>query len=818
MEKKWIQKIIATAIAAVMLFAAACGSAGTPASAEQTAAAEAPASADPVPACGADADPTYTYRFYLGASPLTWNPHTWELDSDFETMWLLQTPLWDIIMSEDGEGWEWLFEEAESYEDITAAFADKERWGVPADAAEGHVFQINLRQDLKWCDGTPINAESYVSSAKLLLDPQLLNYRASALYHTSIAPVNSFEYFFSGKAGQPRFYEAWTAEDAVDAYYFNPAAAHDFLWDYSLHDWVGYEEFEYDGDGVNRYEKYEDLYDFIEITDEVKADLLVFAANFGDDDPGAWLHFAHYIHGVYEEVDWEDVGFFVNDEYSFIMVTKLPNSAWDIMYGLWHIGILVHEETYTAGMHQVGGLMATSYGTSLETTRSHGPYRMISYEIDKQAVYERNPYWYGWNDPRYENWYQATHYVIDIVPDHGTALQLFNQGLLDYLLLVSDDMVVYRFSDYLLRKPSSETARFIFATSLESLIALENEAGDGANKRVLHYSDFRRGFSLAIDRSSLVMQATAGALPQLFLFNDMYYYDISNDPASVYRNSVPAMEAAVRMYGLTYGPGEDFEYLEDAYHALTGYDVEAAREAFQAAYIQAVSDGNYTDGQPVQINVMATGGTVLTADQIRRQDMMNDFITDATIGTGFEGMINITYQFGAPNRYADLWEGRQEVIMGSWFGGYLDVFNFILNYVCPEYAGGMHQLTETNGWDPTGETITIAADFYGNGSETLTRTFTQWARDITAGGEFSGNVPVSLIVMAELEMGVLESYQAVPILSATDIQMRSMKVEYGTYDFNPMYEYGYLRMVTFNYTDAEWAAFVAAQGGTLNYE
>jgi oligopeptide transport system substrate-binding protein len=33
-----------------------------------------------------------------------------------------------------------------------------------------------------------------------------------------------------------------------------------------------------------------------------------------------------------------------------------------------------------------------------------------------------------------------------------------------------------------------------------------------------------------------------------------------------------------------------------------------------------------------------------------------------------------------------------------------------------------------------------------------------------------------------------------------------------------MYGFGGIELMSFNYTDAEWAEFVASQGGTLNYE
>ena len=48
--------------------------------------------------------------------------------------------------------------------------------------------------------------------------------------------------------------------------------------------------------------------------------------------------------------------------------------------------------------------------------------------------------------------------------------------------------------------------------------------------------------------------------------------------------------------------------------------------------------------------------------------------------------------------------------------------------------------------------------------------------------------------------------------------MLSYQCSYYTPDYNIMYGFGGIELMTYNYTDAEWAEFVAEQGGTLSYE
>ena len=44
------------------------------------------------------------------------------------------------------------------------------------------------------------------------------------------------------------------------------------------------------------------------------------------------------------------------------------------------------------------------------------------------------------------------------------------------------------------------------------------------------------------------------------------------------------------------------------------------------------------------------------------------------------------------------------------------------------------------------------------------------------------------------------------------------KESFETLNYNIMYGFGGTRLMTYNYSDIEWADYVASQGGTLSYE
>ena len=70
---------------------------------------------------------------------------------------------------------------------------------------------------------------------------------------------------------------------------------------------------------------------------------------------------------------------------------------------------------------------------------------------------------------------------------------------------------------------------------------------------------------------------------------------------------------------------------------------------------------------------------------------------------------------------------------------------------------------------------------------------------------------------AQLEEIYLKFYYRIPLCSTTVCTLLSYQINYYTEDYNIMYGFGGLRLMTYNYNDADWAAYVKSEGGTLNY-
>lgn len=148
-----------------------------------------------------DAAASYTYRgTYSGVG--TWSPTDWEISSEFDMLGYTVSVFYGFWMNETKDGYDIVPELAADFPvDVRADYAGNETYGVPADAAEGYAWQVTMRQDAVWQDGTPITAGDVEYTLQQFLSPEMKNYRASLFYQGVIALANAEGYYNSEKAG-----------------------------------------------------------------------------------------------------------------------------------------------------------------------------------------------------------------------------------------------------------------------------------------------------------------------------------------------------------------------------------------------------------------------------------------------------------------------------------------------------------------------------------------------------------------------------------------------------------------------------------------
>jgi len=827
-----MKKFLALLLVLTMVLSmAACGKSDAPAA--TTPAADATAPTGPVY--------EYTYRSSSTALGNNWNPHAWEVNVEQTMMNYVLAPLATMSIEDSENGvYQWIYVAADSVEDVTAAHQDDLTKfnvvlpeGQTAEETEkGFVFEIKLNPDMKWEDGTQINADSYIYSMKALLDPAMKNYRANLYISGESAVAGGYEYYYAGST-------AWT--DAASAYKMADLVVTDgayttadgspvmfalttplsWLGGNSLKDYVdAYADTMFDVASFEALMAQADDEGNVAVNEETIAlltNVITFSADWGEtaENVSDYLVTGQ----TYGEFGYEGVGCYKVDEYTIRYVTK---TQLDINYFLTSCASswLVHEGLYEAGKDTSGKLVTTNYCTSKETTMSCGPYRIESLQAGKQIVYVKNENYYLFNQDetgRYVGYtdylvdgesveaYQADRVVIDVM-DVDATKQAFLKGQLSEWTPTADDMVTYATSDQMYKEPETYTMSFFFNCGLENLKEMDNSKGN-TNSVVLSNINFRRAFSLAIDRDEWV-GATEGFLPAYSMLNSLYYYNIYEDPSSSYRNSDPAKQAIVNFYGVEYGEGTPYADLDAAHDSINGYNLTEAQKLMKQACEELVADGLYTAGEPIVIRIGWAKGALGSPDN-QQCTLIQKYINAAAEGSGF-GSITLEPVGNINDRYGDVPKGEYAIGYGAWGGAAFYPFrNFQVYCDTTEY-----DINELGCWDPSTETLTLTVE-----GEEVTKTWQDWSKCMIGSGDMANkSFETKLQILADMEENYMNFFYRIPLASSTLPFLMSYQCNQYTEDYNIMYGFGGLELMTFNYTDAEWEAYVAEQGGTLSYE
>lgn len=479
------------------------------------------------------------------------------------------------------------------------------------------------------------------------------------------------------------------------------------------------------------------------------------------------------------EADYDTtVGCYKVDDYT---INYVMESQIDYYYALTSFTStwLVYENLYEAGKDTTGALVTTNYGTSVETSMSYGPYKLVSMQDDKQMIFEQNENWYGWEKGEdgtlvsYTNYevdgetkqrYRATKIVIDVMTDDA-AKQAFLKGELTDWAPSAEEIPNYATSEQLYKADETYTMSFFFNCGLDALKTMD-EAKGNTNSVVLSNINFRKAFSFAIDRNEWV-GATAGYTPSFGLMNNQYYYYFYNNPDSMYRLSDPAMQTVCDMYGVQYGEGQDI--------------------VIRIAYKKGALDS--TDNKQLEL--------------------MNKYINAAAEGSGF-GKITLEGLGNISDRYGDVANGEYAIGYGAWGGAALYPFRNFQVYCDNE----QYDINEAGCWDPSTEKLTLNVN-----GEDVTMSWKDWSRSMIGTGIFVGESnEVKLQITAKMEELYLQKYYRIPLATSTSCTMLAYKCNYYTPDYNLAYGWGGMELLVFNYNDAEWTEYVASQGSTLSYE
>ncbi len=811
----------------------------------------------------------HTYQDYTAVSPSNWNELTYQDNNDTQIMGYIGSSFFSFDFKFDADG-EILpgeftvnYNAATKLEDVTVDYAVD--WlGIEADelaemieageAPTGYAYKITLRNDLKWQNGDPITAEDFVYTMKEQLNPLFQNYRADSYYNSAQSLIGAKSYAKQGQAGWQQAYGSYDAytEDLDDKLIFTFAPAGTMVNDMAILE-------------VNSIRAY--LEGALPSTVGYTAAQMVsnvFLYNFGSDMPTftaevaaemegktlaeikanpvhaqAWAEICAWwitdpneelgmvlSEGAYPEFPWEDeegnpnVGIFVGDnEYELVIVLEKQldllkedgSLDYKAAYNMSSLP-LVHKATYEACKiaPATGSTLWTSnYNSSVETTMSWGPYKLTEFQAGKYYVVERNDNWYGYNMPENEGLYQTDRVYCETIGEWNTAWLKFQAGEIEGIGIDVSIAADYKNSDRAYYTPDDYVGSMQLQSSKE---ALENRETDGVNKTILTYPEFRQAISLAINRAEYNNKCTTASLPGFGLFNSMHYYDVAN--GGVFRNSDEAKRVLCEVYAVN---PDEYASLDEAVDAITGYNLDKARELVTAAYEKALADGEISATDKV---VLTFGTSVINESTQRQYDYLSGALKTMVEGTPLAGRLDTELADRGTTWADDFRAGAYDICTGGWTGAAWDPGYFLLAYLSPDYM-------YSTAWDTSSVQMTFTMEGVGENGADITETMSLMAwydcLNGNSGAKYnwsSAALPEEqrLQLIAALEKEVLKAYYTVPISNSFGASLLSYKIDYITYDYNTFMGYGGMKYMRYNYDDYDWAILVHENDGKLNYK
>ena len=771
---------------------------------------------------GDAAKDSYTYNLAIQEFPTVWDPMRQQTNTDSTYTTFMGNGLYDFDYNEDMDGYVVVpLAAADFPADVTSEYVG-DQWKI-AEGDTARAWRVTIRQDMTWDDGTPITAKDYVDSAKIRLNPKAANYRADSFYSGNMVVAGAEAYAKGGVTTDTAISAymdidgAATVDEFLAAHgdeegYINWGNSFGDTYDFEAKAWTGAAEDAVVDSGLTIKE----LYEFY--TAGAGAEYITWA-----DEEGikAYALDELFVKYTYPEASWDSVGFIQHDDYSFDLVLTKPLEGFYLWYSMTDTW-LVKADVYEACITETDGVYNCTYGTTAETSPSWGPYKMTEFQSDKVITLVRNDNWFGFKDN--PDIYQATAIKWTYVAEPATRLEMFQSGQLDMYGMSKDDMEAYAGSDYLYYEEGDSVFAMVFNPDKAALENAQKNAGANINKTILTLKDFRMAMSLSMDRAKFCLSTAPTNGPAFALYGGQIVADPDN--GIFYRTTDVAKQVVVDFWGLTdeIGEGKTYATIDDAIDSITGYNLEMAKTYFDSAYDQAIEQGLMDEDDVVQITV-GTPNTTSTFYNNGYDFIVNNY-TEAVKGTKLEGKLTFTRDGTLGNAFSEALKSNQvDMLFGvGWTGSTFDPYGLIEAYTSANYQ-------YDPSWDTTTDELAITL-----GDETYTATVWDWTKAISgevvtgknaAGETVELSFPYStdteeadkrITVLGALESAVLMHYDFIPLMGDSSALLKGMKVEYYTEDEVFPMGRGGVKYMTFNYTDAEWDAYVAEQGGTLNYK
>lgn len=248
------------------------------------------------------------------------------------------------------------------FQDVTAEYAGNEIYGVPEQASRGYAYRITLNENACWDDGASITADSWVESAKLLLESgnqELLILANAKGYQDGTPRTQVISLGEAGYANVAAAQEAGITEFFVDVEHY---------WGLSK-GWSS----------VQDITRYRDLAITLGCKEMYVSPAWLYNRYLADEMP--YAYFQSEFVGITGEGDaftWEDVGIEKTGDYELTLILGAPLAPSYLTNKLEGFFLIRENRIYQGP----------------EVGASYGPYRVA--EVTEEGILlERNSAWWG---------------------------------------------------------------------------------------------------------------------------------------------------------------------------------------------------------------------------------------------------------------------------------------------------------------------------------------------------------------------------------------------------------------------------------------
>ncbi|MBQ2892284.1 MAG: hypothetical protein IJE45_05265 [Bacilli bacterium] len=810
----------------------------------------------------------YTYQSSFNLSPKTFNPFQYESATDSVPLDYTTLGLYGYSYNADKTGFELKpVMAAADPVDVTTEYAKDDSYGIEGETS-GYAFRIALNRHATWENGEVINADDYIYSLKALLDPKFQNHRASDYYAGSTAIFGAKDFFYSGQTTYLSAVEVvGGTQEGYEGLYFdasNVTAFANLMGGTDLTKLANYKG--YFSDGETNY--YEQLCQYAgDKRVPMNEELFTIWKNIMTKGPlsayWVWadneMPYFSVAKTTFPEYPWEKVGLKKIDEWTvdIIYTTQLAG-----FYKKYSIGLPLVNETLYENCKQYNEetkVWSSTYGSSVETYLGYGPYKMTKYIVDQLMVFERNENWFGYSeafadeygkfvaefDGQVHEQYQTDRITLRFVQEISTREQMFLAGKLDGFGMTREYYEKYRSSIRLYSATGASTFYGILLSDYTSLVereaVLNGVTYDSAtydsvkkqyNKTILTIKEFRQALCYAIDRKTLVTNLYPGGSSATSLYSDLILAD--PDAGKAFNKYTATKEAICEFWGVEYGEGKEFKTLDEAYAAISGFDLASAKKLVDVAVDKAIEQGLMTSSTIVKIDYCAASDS---ENEQLWYNTFNNCLTELFKGTKLDGKFEYVYNPNLGDDYGDdIQNGLADTAWGfGWQGSALDPYSLFQVYV--DAGSGESDVYQYDKWinrNTKNYEVTLNIDL-GDGVKEHTYTAYTWWEIVNGiytapegqtsydasyakqiAGVISGDTRAT--ILAACELAVLRDYTHIPMMNEGSVSLLSYKVNYGSETYMFGMGFGGLRYITYNYTDGQWADYVASQpGGNLSY-